>query len=56
MNSCGAGETNVTLAPDGKFYVCPAFYLDEDGYAIGSLSEGWTSGNPQTFTDLDLPL
>ena len=26
MNNCGAGETNITLAPNGKFYVCPAFY------------------------------
>lgn len=26
MNNCNAGENNITLAPDGKFYVCPAFY------------------------------
>ena len=26
MNNCGAGDTNVTLAPDGRFYLCPAFY------------------------------
>ena len=31
INNCGAGDTSITLAPDGKFYVCPAFYLtDED--------------------------
>ena len=26
MNNCNAGWENITLAPDGKFYVCPAFY------------------------------
>ena len=25
MNNCFAGEKNVTFAPDGKFYTCPAF-------------------------------
>lgn len=29
MNNCFAGEKNITLAPDGKFYLCPAFYYDE---------------------------
>lgn len=28
MNNCFAGEKNITLAPDGKFYFCPAFYFD----------------------------
>ena len=40
MNNCGAGDTNITLAPDGKFYVCPAFYCASDGYAVGSLADG----------------
>lgn len=37
MNNCGAGDTCITLAPDGKFYVCPAFYLagDEENYGLG---------------------
>ena len=25
MHNCGAGVTNITLAPNGKFYLCPAF-------------------------------
>ncbi len=29
MHNCGAGITNITLAPNGKFYLCPAFYYDE---------------------------
>ena len=26
MNNCGAGMTSITVGPDGRFYVCPAFY------------------------------
>lgn len=43
MNNCNAGVTNVTLAPNGKFYICPAFYQTDsstpicDTYEIGSL-------------------
>lgn len=29
MNNCNAGEESITLAPDGKFYICPAFYLSK---------------------------
>lgn len=29
MNNCGAGVENITVAPNGKFYLCPAFYYDE---------------------------
>ncbi len=29
MSNCGAGDTNITIAPNGKFYICPAFYYDE---------------------------
>ena len=48
-NSCGGGDNCVTLAPDGKFYVCPAFYQSESDSetglgrgksSIGSLEEG----------------
>lgn len=29
MHNCGAGDSNITLAPNGKFYLCPAFYYEE---------------------------
>lgn len=29
MSNCGAGVNNITIAPNGKFYICPAFYYDE---------------------------
>jgi len=28
MNNCNAGVTSITFAPDGNFYLCPAFYYD----------------------------
>ncbi len=58
MNNCGAGDNNITLAPDGKFYVCPAFYLaaDEDDFgigkdkvSIGNLDDGLDIKNPQLY-------
>lgn len=29
MHNCEAGVGNITVAPNGKFYLCPAFYYDE---------------------------
>ena len=29
MHNCDAGVSNITLAPNGKFYLCPAFYYEE---------------------------
>lgn len=58
MNNCNAGWESVTLAPDGKFYVCPAFYLvdeDEDyglgksNYSIGDLENGLDIKNAQLY-------
>lgn len=49
MNNCNAGYENITLAPDGKFYVCPAFYLHQNGYDIGNLQSGLDIKNPQLY-------
>jgi len=38
MNNCNAGVNHYTFAPDGKFYICPAFY-NNGGQNIGDLSE-----------------
>lgn len=48
MNNCGAGHEALTLAPDGRFYVCPAFYLYGKD-SCGSPSEGITLPNAQLY-------
>lgn len=40
MNNCNAGVNNVTLAPNGHFYLCPAFYYDNPNEDIGDLKHG----------------
>ena len=49
MNNCGAGDTSVTLAPNGKFYVCPAFYYEDEADSIGDLEHGLDIRNRQIF-------
>ncbi|MBR5002976.1 MAG: CXXX repeat peptide maturase [Bacteroidaceae bacterium] len=58
MNNCNAGYESITLAPDGCFYVCPAFYLaneDDDfglgksKYNVGNLIDGLDIKNPQLY-------
>ncbi len=40
---CDAGVNSYTLAPNGKIYICPAFYFeDADKYSIGDLDNGFT--------------
>lgn len=48
MNNCNAGYESLTLAPDGNFYVCPAFWLDS-AFSIGNLEKGIDLKNPQLF-------
>lgn len=63
MNNCNAGCENVTLAPDGKFYVCPAFYqgdsktiLEDKASSIGDLQHGLDIKNPQLYRLTHAPL
>lgn len=49
MNNCNAGYENITLAPDGKFYVCPAFYQEEEATAAGDLYIGLDIRNAQLY-------
>lgn len=44
MNNCNAGIDNVTLAPDGNFYICPAFYFD-NAHSIGNPTNGLQIAN-----------
>lgn len=49
MNNCGAGDLSVTLAPNGKFYVCPAFYYENEEDSIGDLEHGLDIKNKQLY-------
>ena len=48
MNNCNAGEETIIVAPDGKFYVCPAFYYGGKSNC-GSVSDGISIKNPQLY-------
>lgn len=38
--NCDAGKSHISLAPNGKFYICPAFYFDNPDNNIGDLENG----------------
>lgn len=56
MNNCNAGWENITLAPDGSFYVCPAFYFDGKAFPIGNLSDKLQIKNSQLYKLAYAPL
>ncbi len=65
MNNCNAGCETITLAPDGRFYICPAFYFsgeDEDyglgksKFDVGHIESGITIKNPQLYKLAYAPL
>ena len=49
MNNCGAGDTTITLAPNSKFYVCPAFYYEDEKDCVGDLERGLDIKNKQLY-------
>lgn len=49
MNNCGAGDTCITLAPNGKFYICPAFYCEDEEDFVGDLEHGLDIKNQQLY-------
>lgn len=49
MNNCDAGWHSLTLAPNGKFYICPAFYQEDEANSVGDLDHGLKIPNPQLY-------
>jgi len=56
MNNCNAGIENITLAPNGKFYVCPAFYLENENDSVGDLVTGINIKNKYLYQLQNAPL
>lgn len=52
MNNCNGGVDNYALAPDGKIYICPAFYYKTPQYAIGDIENGITNTKLSKMFDL----
>lgn len=55
MANCGAGVSNITIAPNGKFYICPAFYYDEQ-QNIDNLLNHCCPESKRSVGDLDTGL
>lgn len=55
MNNCNAGIENITLAPNGKFYLCPAF-ISEPDLSCGTLETGLTIINNQLLDVKNAPI
>jgi len=56
MNNCNAGIENITLAPNGKFYICPAFYLEDENNAVGDLVTGLNIKNKYLYQLQNAPI
>lgn len=48
MNNCNAGSESITLAPDGNFYICPAFYIENEE-AVGNPDTGVSIPNSRLY-------
>lgn len=55
MNNCNAGIETVSLAPDGNFYPCPAFYFNQL-YNVGNPTNGLNILNSQLYLLENAPI
>jgi CXXX repeat peptide maturase len=56
MNNCDAGIKHITIAPDGKFYLCPGFYYDNNNNALGDLEKDFIIKNENLLQLKNAPL
>lgn len=56
MNNCNAGIESISLAPNGKFYICPAFYYEDEKNCIGDLENDINIPNRQLYAIDHSPL
>jgi uncharacterized protein len=56
MRNCEAGNGSFALAPNGKLYMCPAFYFDNRDDFVGTLEDGINIKNPQLLEFKNAPI
>ena len=56
MDNCEAGEKTFALAPNGKIYICPAFYFENPDNYIGTLEDGINIKNGQLLKAESAPI
>ena len=49
MNNCNAGHESITVGPNGKFYICPAFYHENPEDICGDVVSGLDIKNLQLY-------
>lgn len=49
MNNCNAGVTSITLAPNAKFYICPAYYYENIEDSVGDVHNGLVIPNQYLY-------
>jgi len=49
MNNCDAGVKHVTVAPNGRFYLCPGFYHRDEADTLGGLESGFCPRNSRLW-------
>ena len=47
MNNCDAGLSHLTVAPNGRLYLCPAFYYNSPDETLGEIRNDVPIGNRQ---------
>lgn len=52
-NNCNAGTENITLAPNGHFYICPAFYYEDKENYVGSIFDSTVDIKNQQLLDIE---
>lgn len=56
MCNCDAGKSHISLAPNGKFYMCPAFYFNNPDDDIGNLDIGININNEHLLDIENAPI
>lgn len=56
MKNCDAGTNTFALAPNGRIYICPAFYFDDPDCHIGNIIDGINIKNDQLLKLENAPI